>query len=258
MITPECLAVLADLEMCEFTGGHVAEEVSETSRYRHCARRVFPAMLLHCFSAAALVPPRSPTFSRRDAGKLALGAGGALLLPDSAPAATEMVLRSTSPMKLPSLGLGAWAWGDTLFWGYKQDQDAALSEVFDYAVSQGVTFFDTAEVRCIPFLPAGIIIRTLDSARATALPQFFSTDESHTPDGRSTASVARRSCSENFVQPTRLQQTSRSPQSSPLCRGAPRQPTSSRQPSARPTALVARSTCIRFTSRTRMCNAVEP
>lgn len=49
-------------------------------------------------------------------------------------------------LALPRLGLGAWAWGDTLFWGYDQKKDGDLAEVFDYAVSNGITFFDTAEV----------------------------------------------------------------------------------------------------------------
>ena len=47
---------------------------------------------------------------------------------------------------LPKLGLGAWAWGDTLFWGYDKKNDGALSDVFDYAMAHGTTFFDTAEV----------------------------------------------------------------------------------------------------------------
>ena len=47
---------------------------------------------------------------------------------------------------LPPLGLGAWAWGDSLFWGYSPKEDAELAQVFDYAVENGVGFFDTAEL----------------------------------------------------------------------------------------------------------------
>lgn len=45
------------------------------------------------------------------------------------------------------LGTGTWAWGDQLFWGYRQsytDQD--LQAAFKTCLEAGVTFFDTAEV----------------------------------------------------------------------------------------------------------------
>jgi pyridoxine 4-dehydrogenase len=41
---------------------------------------------------------------------------------------------------------GAWAWGDSIFWGYDPKQDNDLKEVFDYAVSKNLAFFDTAEL----------------------------------------------------------------------------------------------------------------
>jgi pyridoxine 4-dehydrogenase len=41
---------------------------------------------------------------------------------------------------------GAWAWGDALFWGYNPKQDNDLKEVFNYAVSKNLAFFDTAEL----------------------------------------------------------------------------------------------------------------
>jgi pyridoxine 4-dehydrogenase len=34
------------------------------------------------------------------------------------------------------MGLGAWAWGDSLFWGYDSKNDAELKNVFDFAVAQ--------------------------------------------------------------------------------------------------------------------------
>ena len=46
----------------------------------------------------------------------------------------------------PRVGIGAWAWGDSLFWKYDPANDEELREVFDFAVDQGVQFFDTAEV----------------------------------------------------------------------------------------------------------------
>lgn len=50
-------------------------------------------------------------------------------------------------LSLPPLGVGTWAWGDRLVWGYereygRQDVEAA----FHASLDSGVTFFDTAEV----------------------------------------------------------------------------------------------------------------
>ena len=46
-----------------------------------------------------------------------------------------------------TMGIGTWAWGDRLVWGYGGDyQREALHEAFVYCVDAGVTFFDTAEI----------------------------------------------------------------------------------------------------------------
>ncbi len=48
---------------------------------------------------------------------------------------------------VPRLGIGAWSWGDTLFWNYGKDYGATqVQEAFHAAVKAGITFFDTAEV----------------------------------------------------------------------------------------------------------------
>lgn len=52
----------------------------------------------------------------------------------------------SSPLTLPKIGLGAWAWGDSLFWGYDAKKDDELREVFDYALERDLAFFDTAEL----------------------------------------------------------------------------------------------------------------
>jgi aryl-alcohol dehydrogenase-like predicted oxidoreductase len=45
------------------------------------------------------------------------------------------------------LGIGTWAWGDTLFWNYGKDYSAAeLGEAFKTALELGINFFDTAEI----------------------------------------------------------------------------------------------------------------
>jgi len=89
----------------------------------------------------ALTGP-TPRTTRRDAVGLATAAAAGSVLAPLSP------VRAAGVTKLvpPPLGLGAWAWGDTLFWGYDQSKDGDLAEVFDYAVEQGITFFDTAEV----------------------------------------------------------------------------------------------------------------
>jgi aryl-alcohol dehydrogenase-like predicted oxidoreductase len=44
------------------------------------------------------------------------------------------------------LGTGAWAWGDSLFWGYGRDySEIDVYEAFQASLEAGITFFDTAE-----------------------------------------------------------------------------------------------------------------
>jgi aryl-alcohol dehydrogenase-like predicted oxidoreductase len=48
---------------------------------------------------------------------------------------------------LPALGVGTWAWGDSLFWDYgKTYGDRDLQAVFTASLAAGLTLFDTAEV----------------------------------------------------------------------------------------------------------------
>jgi aryl-alcohol dehydrogenase-like predicted oxidoreductase len=45
------------------------------------------------------------------------------------------------------MGIGTWAWGDRLFWGFgKGYQESDLNEAFFASLELGLTFFDTAEV----------------------------------------------------------------------------------------------------------------
>ncbi len=54
---------------------------------------------------------------------------------------------SVKNIQLPTLGIGTWAWGDSLFWGYGSNYgETEVQEAFDAAVAAGATFFDTAEV----------------------------------------------------------------------------------------------------------------
>lgn len=46
-----------------------------------------------------------------------------------------------------SVGFGTWSWGDRMYWGFgKNYSEQDLRDAFNYAVENGVTFFDTSEV----------------------------------------------------------------------------------------------------------------
>ena len=50
-------------------------------------------------------------------------------------------------LKVSPIGIGTWAWGEKLLWGYGKDYDfESLKQVFEYAGKAGINFFDTAEV----------------------------------------------------------------------------------------------------------------
>lgn len=45
------------------------------------------------------------------------------------------------------LGIGTWAWGDRLYWGYgKEYAEKEVRAAFDTCIGNGIRFFDTAEV----------------------------------------------------------------------------------------------------------------
>ena len=43
-------------------------------------------------------------------------------------------------------GIGAWAWGDSLFWGYDPKEDEELEKVFSFVAARKDGFVDTAEL----------------------------------------------------------------------------------------------------------------
>jgi len=48
---------------------------------------------------------------------------------------------------VPALGVGTWAWGDSLFWDYgKAYGDDDVRDAFDQSLARGLRLFDTAEV----------------------------------------------------------------------------------------------------------------
>lgn len=42
-------------------------------------------------------------------------------------------------------GLGTWAWGNKLVWGYDDSMDEELQEAFNLCVREGINWFDTAD-----------------------------------------------------------------------------------------------------------------
>lgn len=64
-----------------------------------------------------------------------------------------MMMSSSSTSSQPSkalskheIGIGAWSWGDKLFWEFGKDYgDVDAHSVFIESLNQGITFFDTAE-----------------------------------------------------------------------------------------------------------------
>ncbi len=64
----------------------------------------------------------------------------------SASSVQTITLGATGPT-VTALGIGTWAWGDKLFWGYgNQYGETELQAAFEAAIAAGITFFDTAEV----------------------------------------------------------------------------------------------------------------
>ena len=43
------------------------------------------------------------------------------------------------------IGGGTWSWGNQFLWDYKKDNDNELEEVFKYATTKGINWFDTAD-----------------------------------------------------------------------------------------------------------------
>lgn len=60
----------------------------------------------------------------------------------------ERVPLGATGMKISPLGIGTWAWGDTVFWQYGKGgySDADLEAAYQASLAYGVNFFDTAEV----------------------------------------------------------------------------------------------------------------
>jgi aryl-alcohol dehydrogenase-like predicted oxidoreductase len=60
----------------------------------------------------------------------------------------ERIRLGSSDLYVSPLGIGTWAWGDRLYWGYGRGEysDADLEAAFQASRAAGINFFDTAEI----------------------------------------------------------------------------------------------------------------
>jgi aryl-alcohol dehydrogenase-like predicted oxidoreductase len=59
----------------------------------------------------------------------------------------ERIALGPTAIQISPLGLGTWAWGDRLMWGYGQGRytDADIAAAYQVSLAHGINFFDTAE-----------------------------------------------------------------------------------------------------------------
>jgi aryl-alcohol dehydrogenase-like predicted oxidoreductase len=61
--------------------------------------------------------------------------------------AIQTVMLGKTDIEISALGLGAWAWGDKLFWSYGQGySDNDIRAAYEVSLAAGVNFVDTAEM----------------------------------------------------------------------------------------------------------------
>ena len=59
----------------------------------------------------------------------------------------DLVPLGKTDILVTPLGIGAWSWGDRVFWGYGRDYgETDVKAAFDVSIEAGINFFDTAEV----------------------------------------------------------------------------------------------------------------
>ena len=60
----------------------------------------------------------------------------------------ERVNLGATGIQISPLGIGTWAWGDTIFWQYGKGgySDADIEAAYQASLAHGINFFDTAEV----------------------------------------------------------------------------------------------------------------
>jgi aryl-alcohol dehydrogenase-like predicted oxidoreductase len=59
----------------------------------------------------------------------------------------EKISLGATDIRITQLGVGAWSWGDLLFWNFGKGYDTDdVRTAFDTCLSAGINFFDTAEI----------------------------------------------------------------------------------------------------------------
>lgn len=60
----------------------------------------------------------------------------------------DLVSLGKTDIKITTVGVGAWAWGDRMIWGYggSSYDDSDIRDAFDVSLANGTNWFDTAEV----------------------------------------------------------------------------------------------------------------
>lgn len=60
----------------------------------------------------------------------------------------DLVTLGKTDIMITTVGVGAWAWGDRMVWGYGSNSytDTDIREAFDVSLANGTNWFDTAEV----------------------------------------------------------------------------------------------------------------
>ena len=102
-----------------------------------------PALLLGLLASTAAL-----NVNRRDALKGTTASVAQIALPTASLAQVALPAVAAGPEKLalPKMGIGAWAWGDSLFWGYQPKEDEELEKVFSFVAARRDGFVDTAEL----------------------------------------------------------------------------------------------------------------
>ncbi|GKY96825.1 hypothetical protein MPSEU_000641700 [Mayamaea pseudoterrestris] len=118
--------------------------------------QVKTALLIFCLAPSALSLSHSPEASSRRtflqsaaSFPIAAASAGSVIGSPTLASAAASNNELRGQITLPPIGLGAWSWGDSLFWGYNAKNDETLKQVFDYAIDNSktsTTLLDTAEI----------------------------------------------------------------------------------------------------------------
>lgn len=137
------------LQCCFLAVAIFLVSVKETAAFVGQSRLMAPTKLSMSTDNNNSEDSRRSFLQKSAASAAAIASSNALWLPATSQPAMAVTKGAAPALELPPIGLGAWAWGDSVFWGYNPKNDGELKKVFDYAVSNSkskTTLFDTAEL----------------------------------------------------------------------------------------------------------------